>query len=480
MRVKRISGIILLFVGICLLVLSWKIYNPITFDKYQTNNGYINLDSKAERYVYRSILKQSINNSNNYNYGLHNIYTLGSISETELENVHKAISKDYPYMVVTYGTDGAWIKWNTLKFVKIPLFTNFEFSILKNNTQDIDTYNYAHTISSVEHSEPLELISYSVLNEQQKLLYDIIYNACCNWLEVVNVSTNEEDLAIVCKAIEADHPELFWIDYTWLYSKLDDNTVVKIILKYKYDIDIVEQYQEQIDKNIEPLLKDCENFTTDYEKALHIYEWLVTNITYDKENTEDKQNIISALINKNTVCAGYTTAYNYILHKVNIPSTMVTGTHDKDNHAWNIIKINDKYYYVDVTGGDTYDNSIGEVVYHYFMFDTQDAYSDKYVSNNLVNTLVEKNKKDGYFIRNGAYFDNVTEDIVASYIINSVISKDCVSIQFKNQSDYNDIVEFLRNGHIYNYTYSTDYIPNGYHYTIVDNFKTIIFYLGEV
>ncbi len=53
-----------------------------------------------------------------------------------------------------------------------------------------------------------------------------------------------------------------------------------------------------------------------------------------------------------SVCAGYSRAYQYILQKLGIPCYYCTGSSGED-HAWNIVKLDDGYYNVDVTWDDT-------------------------------------------------------------------------------------------------------------------------------
>ena len=64
------------------------------------------------------------------------------------------------------------------------------------------------------------------------------------------------------------------------------------------------------------------------------------------------QSAYSALVLGKTVCAGYARAYQYLLQKLGIPCYYCTG-YAGENHAWNIVKLEDTYYNVDVTWSDT-------------------------------------------------------------------------------------------------------------------------------
>lgn len=98
---------------------------------------------------------------------------------------------------------------------------------------------------------------------------------------------------------------------------------------------------------------------SDYEKFRLIYSYIAENVTYDYEHLNDesytiKQSAYAALINGTSVCQGYSSLLYYMANKAGLDCRIVVGTAlNKDgvaeNHSWNLVKIEDKYYYVDVT-----------------------------------------------------------------------------------------------------------------------------------
>lgn len=86
--------------------------------------------------------------------------------------------------------------------------------------------------------------------------------------------------------------------------------------------------------------------TLDKIKVISIY--LKSNYEYDLKYIEESNEYpISCMINnKKGVCVSYTYIANILFRMANIESFML----ENNKHVWNVINIDDKYYYVDVTG----------------------------------------------------------------------------------------------------------------------------------
>lgn len=93
---------------------------------------------------------------------------------------------------------------------------------------------------------------------------------------------------------------------------------------------------------------------TDYEKIYAAHAWLIQNVKYDK--TLYKKGSVPAIshmaegaFNKGrAVCDGYSGAFIIIMEHYGIKCKMVTGA----AHAWNMVKIKNKWYHIDCTYDD--------------------------------------------------------------------------------------------------------------------------------
>ncbi len=99
------------------------------------------------------------------------------------------------------------------------------------------------------------------------------------------------------------------------------------------------------------------NGMSDFEKAKAIHDYMVVNIDYDYDNycagtiPRDSYEISGALLKKYAVCSGYAKTFKYLCDMADLECTYVTGT-ARGSHAWNQVKIDGKWYNVDVTWDD--------------------------------------------------------------------------------------------------------------------------------
>lgn len=127
------------------------------------------------------------------------------------------------------------------------------------------------------------------------------------------------------------------------------------------------------------------DFTREDEKARAIFTWIATNVKYDyaaygvnerpvaysyrtEEEKLEKQKkfkddlATKTLKSKKAVCQGYSTLYQNVAQKSGLEAEIVTGTSKShpahigkapgaSDHAWNVVKIDSKWKFVDSTWG---------------------------------------------------------------------------------------------------------------------------------
>ena len=87
----------------------------------------------------------------------------------------------------------------------------------------------------------------------------------------------------------------------------------------------------------------------DYQKSLAAYRWIIKNSKYAfyKEDGREVYNTAYGPIVGYGVCRGFSHLYYMLLNRAGIPCRVVVDS----THAWNIIKLDGKWYIADVTFG---------------------------------------------------------------------------------------------------------------------------------
>ena len=88
------------------------------------------------------------------------------------------------------------------------------------------------------------------------------------------------------------------------------------------------------------------------EKIDTIYHYLCRNVTYDRENLNDrtytlKYTAYAALIQGTAVCQGYATAFYRLCLESGVDARVISSK--AMNHAWNIVQLGEFYYCLDAT-----------------------------------------------------------------------------------------------------------------------------------
>ena len=202
---------------------------------------------------------------------------------------------------------------------------------------------------------------YGLLGDEYKKLYRQIYANVVNYNTDFKpiIDINNDDISLVIESVIYDHPELFWLDNSFSYKYNNLFKCIQINLKFNNLYDDIENNKIIFESEVEKIVDLTKNATNDYDKEKIVHDYLVKNLSYD-EKSINNQSAYSAIVTKNSVCAGYSKAFQYILQKINIPCYYVTG-YSYGDHAWNMVKIDNSYYNVDVTWDNTGNNS-----YYYF------------------------------------------------------------------------------------------------------------------
>ena len=201
----------------------------------------------------------------------------------------------------------------------------------------------------------------------------------------VSSTVREEVKNIVSYALLAliyDEPEMSWLvnvtmNYGWKYDYSTTDNINYIYTAKDFVVTVSNggntQYTRvQLADAISEAKSSIGNPGTNYQIIKAIHDYICTNVDYVPEGTnllDDKyQTVHSALIDGETVCAGYAKAFKILCDEYGIPCILVSGTGTNDegvpeDHMWNYVKLGGNWYAVDCT----WDDQDGKIYEDFFM-----------------------------------------------------------------------------------------------------------------
>lgn len=225
---------------------------------------------------------------------------------------------------------------------------------------------------------------YNKLTYTQKKIYTSIANAVKNFeseFAIRDYYAGDKDefaneVSISIEAFINDHPEAFYLksQYSSYVLTSFNGNIGYVKLNY------TEQSIEDVNKKLN-IMEQCVNEyvkevsgLSEYEKELKIHDMIANSVTYSKleELPREYHTIEGTFIEKTGVCDSFTKALQVIYNKVGIDSIIVLGTLEQNPHAWNLVKIDDEWYHVDITSSRSiYDET--QLINHAYFNLTDDA-----------------------------------------------------------------------------------------------------------
>ena len=199
------------------------------------------------------------------------------------------------------------------------------------------------------------------------------------------------------------------------------------------------EQEAYIDSTVDFIVSKLTNVDmSEDEKEKLIHDYIMTNIDYSEE--EKYGDAYSALYYGKTKCDGYAMLTYKMLKAAGIENIIVTN----EDHAWNVVKINDKWYHLDTTWDDAKKKDYGFYRY-YNLTDEEILETRNYINvygiectSNYIADLTERNaNSDGKygeilkdFEQNDDYYflNSFNSNASLTLLYNEVVLKELESI----------------------------------------------------
>ncbi|MDD2970766.1 MAG: transglutaminase domain-containing protein [Lachnospiraceae bacterium] len=223
-----------------------------------------------------------------------------------------------------------------------------------------DSLGYGETGDGLSFDETMYPY-YNMLDDTLKHLYRQIYaNANAlnqSFAPIEDVSPDQLKNAFT--AVFCDQPQLFWLDTAYGCKYTPSGKCVELDLQFNQTSQNLDSSKAAFNEMANQIVSAASGAGSNYDKEVSVHNAVLDRNTYNL-NAPLNQSAYSALVNGQTVCAGYARAFQYAMQQLGIPCYYCMG-YAGESHAWNIIQLEDGYYNVDTTWDDTEPNT-----YDYF------------------------------------------------------------------------------------------------------------------
>ena len=252
-----------------------------------------------------------------------------------------------------------------------PIYKDVKSSVVHH---DIQTYSLEDVEYTSDQEKLVKIFREKLINRESNI---VLYYHCDE--EITQEFFSNLVHQLFQKAIkhtgngkEGDY--LKWHCQGWtVKATISGNSNEGYDLNILYDVSYLSslEQEEKVDEEVSNLLKSLDlSNKTDYQKVKAIYDYICSNVTYDHDNLNDesyslKYTAYAALINKTAVCQGYASLFYRLALGAGVDTRVISGEAGGP-HAWNIVKLNGKYYNLDSTW------DAGRSTYAYFLKNTND------------------------------------------------------------------------------------------------------------
>ena len=211
---------------------------------------------------------------------------------------------------------------------------------------------------------------YKQLDSEEKRIYSEIRDGIAAGKSVIEIASDDYNRSVdalyqAYDAVYYDFPEFFWINGGWKCNGDYKNGGYIIYFEPMF----YDYWQYTNDKSgyIEAVIDEAQRIAsmaaglpTDYDKVKFVHDYLVVNAEYDyvcleeinktvqRASSQQSHTVYGCLVNKVTVCDGYTKTFQLIMSMLGIEAEYCEGDAG-GGHAWNYVILDGDEYWIDIT-----------------------------------------------------------------------------------------------------------------------------------
>lgn len=260
-----------------------------------------------------------------------------------------------------------------------------------------------------------------------------------------SIELSQFDLSIsegieVVKTFLLDNPQIYWLSNTIDFLDTKLNLYVEEAYANYQDRLVVDQAIIQMFTEVDSLITSEMN---QLEIAKTIHDYIILKVDYafeldgvTPENDYWAHNIEGVVNGLGAVCEGYAETYKLLADFYGIHTISVSGTSNNQYHLWSLSRINEKYYYIDVT----WDDAGGDQISYVYFGMNYDSISLTHILQTNENTGIDYLYELPYVSENDLALVTLYENGVYKHLYESI--EVAFNEMINNDSDYILLLEY--------------------------------------
>lgn len=315
---------------------------------------------------------------------------------------------------------------------------------------------------------------YQSLTEQDKEIYDRIRVAIESHDTseiIIGTYHSESELEAasdrtqqIYRYLVYEQPQYIWVDISRYEAKVwtwGEERKLGIQLSYLMDEEEAETKLAALNAKVDQIVQEAESREGIFAQVLYVHDAIVESTVYDNVLAKSDNTAVigrsayGCLVDGKTVCSGYALAFNMVMQKLGyecgVEIDVLQLESISSGHVWNYAKLEDEYYYFDLTWDDTIFDTEDyrqylDYTHQYFAinkWENQHILSEHSIAPECTGT------KYNYYIYNDWNVEQYDFEVVKRIILEQQ-DKKCIGMRFE---DYRDILkaeqELFKDGRIY-------------------------------
>ena len=279
--------------------------------------------------------------------------------------------------------------------------------------------------------DPALMLYYPRLTEPQQQVFDLAYAGAAQGESRVELPEGVvyDDACAAMDALLLDCPELCALSgaYSVGYYVSKPQEAIYIDLSYTMPITSQQQVLEAAAAMADQAYGD------EFERELFLHDLLCAQVDYGGEG-ETAHHAYGALVEGQAVCDGYAKAMTLLLRLTGIESGVVRGTmlETGASHAWNLVKVDGAYTWLDVTNDDQ------AAMTSYFYYNITDEWLERSHQPERGDLPACTDRTVNWHVRNHRFVYNAEEmqKHVFNNFRNMIAYGNRFCLRFERESDY--------------------------------------------